>query len=158
MLSADNPCYFICYQGFIGKITKDESIQANKAGSFKMVKGLAGDNTVSFESLEYPGYFLRHQNFQLKLQQAQGDDLFNQDASFKVVKGLGNSTMVSFESYNYPMHFISNNNFNLVIAQPGADIQTFKNNATFRPTVALYGFKSPTNPNPNSRTRGRCRN
>ncbi|MEZ4885770.1 MAG: AbfB domain-containing protein [Chitinophagales bacterium] len=152
--SLSNPKYYIRYENFTGKITKDASLPSNKAGSFKMVQGLAGDNTMSFESIEYPGYFLRNQKSQITLQQATPDELFKKDASFKVVKGLGNSTMVSFESYNYPMHFICNDNFNLVIAKPEGDIEAFKKEATFRPTRALFGFQSPTNPT----NRGRGRN
>jgi hypothetical protein len=37
--------------------------------TFKMVPGLADSRHVSFESVNYPGHYLRHQGFRLNLHQ-----------------------------------------------------------------------------------------
>jgi hypothetical protein len=50
---------------------------------FNVVQGLANPKYVSFESVQYPGYFLRHQNYQIKLHPfADNDNLYASDATF----------------------------------------------------------------------------
>ncbi len=47
------------------------------------MSGLASANCVSFESVQFPGYYLRHQYCQLKLNPHTDDDgLFASDATF----------------------------------------------------------------------------
>ena len=41
------------------------------------------------ESVNYPGRFLRPQNFQLKLDPYQNTDLYRADSAFRLVHGLG---------------------------------------------------------------------
>ena len=36
----------------------------------------------AYESSNYPGYFIRHQNYRLKIDKDDGSDLFKKDASF----------------------------------------------------------------------------
>src|SRR5882762_7665895 len=43
------------------------SAAEREAATFRIVQGLAGGGTVSIESGTLPGHFLRHQNFQVKL-------------------------------------------------------------------------------------------
>lgn len=43
---------------------------------------------IMLESVNYPGRFLRHQNFQLKLDPYQYNDLYRQDSAFRLVTGL----------------------------------------------------------------------
>jgi hypothetical protein len=53
--------------------------------TFRMVPGLADAEGVSFESLNYPGHYIRHRNSELWLDPlAQSDDqeLFRNDATF----------------------------------------------------------------------------
>ena len=56
----------------------------NNIGQFKLVSpGLTGQaGTVSFESLDKPGYFLRHQNFLFYLRKRENADLFKKDSTF----------------------------------------------------------------------------
>ncbi|MEA3325465.1 MAG: AbfB domain-containing protein [Euryarchaeota archaeon] len=100
---------FIRHRNFRGEVTPIVSTLDQKDATFKIVPGLADDSCVSFESLNYPGYYLRHQNFQIKLHKKTGDWLFKKDATFKVVPGLNDNRQVSFESLNYPGYFIYNN-------------------------------------------------
>ncbi|BAQ47088.1 MULTISPECIES: AbfB domain-containing protein [Methylobacterium] len=75
--------------------------QANDGGdvfkrgaTFTPRAGLAGNcgcNTgpcTSYESIDWPGYYLRHQNFSFYIAQSDGGDLFKQDASFCPAPGL----------------------------------------------------------------------
>ena len=62
-------------------------------------------NYVSIQSTQYPGYFLRHSNFQIWMQASQGaDEQFNSDSSFQIMPQGGGS--IAFQSYNYPDQFI----------------------------------------------------
>jgi hypothetical protein len=60
---------------------------------------------VSFESVDKPGSYLRHQNFQVHLQPDDGSTLFAQDATF--CPQAGNSGQgTSFQSVNFPGRFL----------------------------------------------------
>lgn len=52
--------------------------------TFKVVRGLADPAGVSFESVNFPGRFIRHRDFHLFLEPADSD-LARRDATFIVV-------------------------------------------------------------------------
>jgi hypothetical protein len=67
--------------------------------------GLANPSCVSFESVNEPRSYLRHQNFQFHLQLNDGSTLFSMDATF--CPGPGNSGQgTSFQSVNFPGRYI----------------------------------------------------
>ncbi len=111
-----------------------------KDSTFKIVAGLADTTHVSFESWNYPGYFLRHEGSRLKLHKKTNDTLFSQDATFKRRPGLADSTWSSFEAYNYPGHYIRHTNSELWL-QTGTDA-LFRQDATWKeaPIVSLQSF------------------
>lgn len=93
--------------------------------------GLAGgDDTVSFEEVDRPGYFLRHQGpnmmYIMHANENDGTETFAQDATFKEVPGLVDPTnlnVVSFQSVNYPSRYIRHVNFNLFLHEvEGPDV------------------------------------
>ena len=62
-------------------------------------------NYVSIQSVQYPGYFMRHSNFSIWLMpNPGGDDQFNSDSSFQIIP-QGNGQLM-FQSYNYPTQTI----------------------------------------------------
>ncbi len=73
---------------------------------FRIVPGLAGSGTVSLESANFPGYFLRHKNFELWVERNDGSSVFRSDASFFRRAGLADSAGVSFESYNFAGRYL----------------------------------------------------
>ncbi len=93
---------------------------------------------VSLESINFPGHFLRHQNFRLKLHQNDGNLLFRQDASFMFNGGsdaAGNAGF-SLESINLPGHFVRHSNFELFIAASDGSA-LFNNDASWQPAPSL---------------------
>ena len=67
--------------------------------------GLANPSCVSFESVNKPGSYLRHQNFQFHLQPNDGSTLYSQDATFCPQPGnSGQGT--SFRSVNFTTKYI----------------------------------------------------
>jgi hypothetical protein len=114
--------------GYVDSIVASDKLARNDA-TFRLVPGLAG-RCRSFEAVNYPGYFLRHQNYRVKLAKQTGDPLFKEDATFCVVPGLANSEGRSFESVNFPKHYIRHSNFELWLAKSDGS-RLFKQDATF---------------------------
>jgi hypothetical protein len=72
----------------------------------KIVEGNANPKCISLESATDAGYFLRHQNSQLKLHPfPENDQLFAYDSTFYLIQNPDGT--VSFRSYNYPKQYIS---------------------------------------------------
>ncbi|GEM_PF-3066701 len=98
--------YYVRHRSFRGEVTPVGSALDRQDATFRIVPGLADPNWISFESLNYPGYYLRHQNFVFHLHQASDDQLFKEDATFRIIPGLASTDLVTFESYNCPGHYI----------------------------------------------------
>jgi len=80
--------------------------------------GLANPSCVSFESVNKPGSYLRHMNFQFHLQPNDGSTLFSQDATF--CPQAGNSGQgTSFQSVNFTTKYIRTFNDTVYLASDG---------------------------------------
>nr|WP_307082766.1 AbfB domain-containing protein [Streptomyces canus] len=96
----------------------------------RVVSGLSGTDTVSLESVNFPGHYLRHKNFEVWLEKSDGTTTFKNDASFTQRADLSDTAAgVSFESYNYPGRYIRHHNY-LLYVQP-AGTTAAKADATF---------------------------
>jgi non-reducing end alpha-L-arabinofuranosidase len=96
------------------------SVQLDKDdGTFIVRRGLASNACVSFESRNFPGDFLRHQNFQLHRQPNDGSALFRSDATFCPQAGMNGAGTTSFASVNFPTRFLRHFNNTLFIASNG---------------------------------------
>ena len=63
---------------------------------------------VSFQSDNFPNYFLRHSGYRVYLHAKAGDPTYQADSSFKIVPALnGDPTMVSLQSSNFPTMYVS---------------------------------------------------
>jgi hypothetical protein len=102
----------------LAPVTAGSSGTDKKAATFVEAAGLANPSCVSFESIDRPGSYLRHQNFQLHLQPSDGSPLFSQDATF--CPGPGNSGQgMSFQSVNFPGRYLRTFNNVLYLASNG---------------------------------------
>lgn len=103
------------------------------------VSTLKRNEVVSFQSSNYPNYYLRHRNYELWLDAYESSDLYNNDSSFTVRSALnGQAGFVSFESVNYPGYYIRHSNYLLYINQnDGSDL--FKSDSSFKVGYALNG-------------------
>ncbi len=105
---ASQPGLRVRHRDFVGRVDAigPTSGVADRADStFAVRAGLADPRCVSFESVNFPGYFLRHQNFQLLLHQRDGSGLFAADATFCPVTGLSGQH-TSFRSLNFPDRYL----------------------------------------------------
>lgn len=72
-----------------------------------LVPGLAdSDGYISFESVNYPGYYLRHYSFNMIVEKNDGTSTFAGDATFRILDGLADSSWSSFQSYNHSDRYI----------------------------------------------------
>ncbi|NUS16058.1 MAG: hypothetical protein HOY69_32440 [Streptomyces sp.] len=99
-------------------VTSGSSASVKQDATWVEAPGLDDPNCVSFESVDEPGSYLRHQNFQLHLQPNDGSTLFSQDATFCQTPGnSGNG--VSFQSVNYPTKYLRSYNGTVYLASNG---------------------------------------
>ena len=102
----------------VAPVTAASSSTDKQDATYVEAAGLANPSCVSFESINKPGSYLRHQNFQFHLQPNDGSSLFAMDATF--CPGPGNSGLgTSFQSVNYPGRFIRDFNNVVYLAANG---------------------------------------
>ena len=95
--------------------------------------GLADSAGVSFESVNFPGRYLRHFNYAIGLDANDGTATFRADATFYRTAGLGDSALVSFRSYNFPDRYLRHSNYVLRIDPISASSATAdRQDATFQ--------------------------
>jgi beta-xylosidase len=101
---------------------------------WRIVPGLANaaGEYVSFESVDRPGHYLRHFNYDFTLARNEGTARFAADATFRRVAGLADSSAVSFQSFNFPDRYIRH--FNYLLRLDPVSTATDRADATFRIT------------------------
>ncbi|HEU5470925.1 MAG TPA: family 43 glycosylhydrolase [Actinophytocola sp.] len=119
---------FVRHFSFRARI--DANVTTLADSQFRIVSGLSGAGTISLESANFPGYFLRHRNFELWLDRNDGSALFRGDASFLRRAGLTDATGVSFEAATAAGRFIRQSN-SLLVVQP-VDTAAARADATFQ--------------------------
>jgi GH43 family beta-xylosidase len=121
------PTRFVRHFDFRARLDADIATLADS--QFRIVPGLAGTGTVSLESTNFPGYYLRHRNFEMWVERSDGSAGFRADASFVRRAGLASSSGVSFESQNFPGRYLRHSS-NLMYLQAVPDA-TARADATF---------------------------
>ncbi|MEU1182432.1 glycoside hydrolase family 43 protein [Streptomyces sp. NPDC005820] len=110
----------------------DPGVSPAEDARFRLRTGLTGSGTVSFESVNYPGHFLRHSGFDFQLAYNDGTAQFAADATFRQVAGLADATWSSFQSYNHPDRYIRHYAYQLRLDP--ITTATGRSDATFRVT------------------------
>lgn len=111
----------------------DPDVSPAQDSWFRIVPGLASSGHVSIESVNYPGYFLRHADYDFALVPNDGSSQFAQDATFSRVAGLASSSWSSFRSYNFPDRYIRHYGYSLRLDPVGTAVE--RADATFRVTT-----------------------
>jgi lysophospholipase L1-like esterase len=96
--------YFVRHQESRGKISN--FLSPAEDAEWRVVPGLANASAISLESVNYPGYFLRHRDGQIWMDLNNGTALFKADATWWKRPGQADSTRLSFEAYNFPGSFM----------------------------------------------------
>ncbi len=102
--SANLPDRFVRHWEYRARV--EATVKPLADSQFRLVPGLAGGGSVSLESTNFPGYCLRHSNFEGWVRRNDGTATFRADASFTRRAGLTGSGTVSFESVNFPGRYL----------------------------------------------------
>ncbi|MGY2875054.1 hypothetical protein ACVW00_002244 [Marmoricola sp. URHA0025 HA25] len=89
----------------VSPVTSSSSTAVKQDATFVKAAGLADPSCVSFESVNRPGSYLRHENFVLHLQPDDGSSLFAQDATFCAKPG-NSGQGVSYQSVNFTEKYV----------------------------------------------------
>ncbi|KAA9378509.1 alpha-L-arabinofuranosidase [Microbispora cellulosiformans] len=132
--SSNFPDRFVRHQNNVARIDA-YPFDPYRDQMWRMVPGLADSAGVSFESVNYPGSYLRHYNYELRLAAAENTATFRADATFYRTAGLADSAWTSFRSYNYPDRYIRHYDYLLRIDPLSASSSSVdRQDATFRIT------------------------
>lgn len=96
---------------------------------WKLVPGLADSSGVSFRSVSHPTRYLRHYDYQVRLDVNDGTAVFAQDATFHRVAGLADASWSSFRSHNHPTRYLRHSGYALRVDPVGT--ATDRADATF---------------------------
>ncbi|GAA2478665.1 hypothetical protein Ahu01nite_019780 [Winogradskya humida] len=94
------------YRARVDRIGSTSSSLERADSTFTVRAGLADSACVSFESTNYPGYYLRHRNGEIWLDRRQGTSLYTADATFCATSGRQAGTVL-LHSSNYPDRYLS---------------------------------------------------
>ena len=133
-VKATNFDQYLRHQNFLAELQPIDAADdlAKNDATFDIVPGLADPNLISFAAVNpnLRGFYLRHQDFRLKLQEQPpgpglggGEDspelkLFNSDATFIMGPGVFDPTLVSFQTFTpFPdtLRFIRHRDFHFFI-------------------------------------------
>ena len=126
---------YIRHRDFLGELTTLRTDLDKEDSLFKIVALSRVRNEVGLESVNYPKWYLRHQDFRIKLQEPAGlnDKVFWEAATFIQDPGLADPTGVSFRSVNPPDLYIRHRDFHLFV-EPVDSPQSYAD-ATFYQTL-----------------------
>ncbi|KUM81890.1 AbfB domain-containing protein [Streptomyces sp. ISL-22] len=93
---AQSSCYsfatadgtYLRHRSFVLRAERDDGSAVFEQDATFCPRTSAYSGSVMLESVNYPGRFLRHQNFQLKLDPFQNSSLYLADSAFQLVGGL----------------------------------------------------------------------
>jgi hypothetical protein len=90
----------------LATIGPDSTRLARADASFIVHRGLADARCISLESVNYPGWFMRHEKFVLRLQAQQSSPGYRADATF-CPQAVGPDADFRLRSVNFPDHFLT---------------------------------------------------
>ena len=121
---ATTPCCtsdFIAHTGAtvnIQPVTSSSPLSLRQQASWRVRTGLGFSGCYSFESVDSPGSFIRHYNYELMVDANDGSMIFGTDATFCTQPGL-NGQGDTFRSWSYPSRYWRHYNLLGYIASEG---------------------------------------
>jgi hypothetical protein len=114
-------------------VTSSSSTTLKQQASWTVRTGLGNSACYSFESVDTPGSYIRHNNFGLLLNANDGTKQFHEDATFCPQSGLSGQGN-SIRSWSYPTRYFRHYNNILYVASNGG-VDTFDATASFNADV-----------------------
>ncbi len=94
----------------------------------RKMPGLADPYLVSFEAVNYPGYYLQHRDSAVWVEHSDSSAVFKSDATRRKRQGLAHGDRVSFESDGFPGRYLLHADYPLYLDDLSSDLD-FKNAA-----------------------------
>lgn len=116
-------------------VSSSSSTTLKEQASWTVRTGLGNSACFSFESVDTPGSYIRHYNFELLLNANDGTKQFHEDATFCPQSGLS-GTGTSLRSWSYPTRYFRHYN-NVLYAASNGGVQTFDATASFNADVTF---------------------
>lgn len=114
-------------------VTSSSSTTLQEQASWMVRTGLGNSGCYSFESVDTPGSYIRHYNFELLVNANDGTKQFYEDATFCPMAGL-NAGGSSIRSWSYPTRFFRHYDDILYVASEGG-VDTFDATASYNADV-----------------------
>jgi lysophospholipase L1-like esterase len=99
---------FVRHQDGRGKISN--FLSPAEDAEFWVVPGLANTSALSLESVNFPGFYLRHRNGEIWMDRYENTTVFKADATWWKRAGLADTTRMSLEAYNFPGSYMRHRN------------------------------------------------
>ncbi|OAQ62752.1 alpha-N-arabinofuranosidase precursor [Pochonia chlamydosporia 170] len=115
-------------------VSSSSSTALKKQASWTVRTGLGNNACFSFESVDTPGSYIRHYNFQLVLNANDGSKQFHEDATFCPQAGL-NGQGNSIRSWSYPTRYFRHYS-NVLYAASNGGVETFDAQTSFNDDVS----------------------
>ena len=115
-------------------VSSSSTTALQQQASWTVRTGLGNSACFSFESVDTPGSYLRHDDFVLVLNANDGTKLFSEDATFCPLAGL-NGQGNSIRSWSYPTRYFRHYNNLLYVASNGG-VDTFDATSLFNDDVS----------------------
>ncbi|KAF8855046.1 putative fungal alpha-L-arabinofuranosidase [Acephala macrosclerotiorum] len=115
-------------------VTSSSTTTLKQQASWTVRTGLGNSGCFSFESVDTPGSYIRHYNFELLLNANDGTKQFYEDATFCPLVGL-NGQGNSIRSWSYPTRYFRHYDNILYVASNGG-VDTFDATASFNDDVS----------------------
>ncbi|KAH7014551.1 arabinofuranosidase/B-xylosidase precursor [Microdochium trichocladiopsis] len=118
-------------------VTSSSAAALRQQATWTVRAGLGYSGCVSFESVDTPGSFIRHYNFDLQVAANDGSKQFREDATFCPQTGLGSAGGgSSFRAWGYPTRYIRHyNNLGEIASNGGVHVfdspSLFNDDVTF---------------------------
>ncbi|WP_238008227.1 AbfB domain-containing protein [Dactylosporangium sp. AC04546] len=113
--------------GYTEVVTASSTTLLKQDATWRIVPGLADSSCYSFESRNYPGRYLRHQAFRVRMDTNDNSALFRADATWCAQSATGG---VRLTAWGFPGQYLRHYNAELWLATPGGP-STYDNPSSF---------------------------
>ncbi|MFD1147545.1 glycoside hydrolase family 43 protein [Saccharothrix hoggarensis] len=137
--SANFPDRYVRHRDYLAHVDplgSGSALNDRRDATFSIVAGLANSNCYSFQAVNFPGYYLRHNTMRLTLQNNDGSAVFRGDATFCGRVGLAGGGTTSFESYNFPGRYLRHYDYEMRLDLRSSD-SAFAGDASFTVSAPL---------------------
>ena len=120
---ADAPSAFVRHYAYLLRV--DPNVRELADSQFRFVPGLAGDGTVSIQSVNFPDRFWRVDGTTIRIDPVEDGGGYAAQASFRRVPGLVNSNGVSLELSDRPGVYVRHDRGTLTVGRRSGSRSTF---------------------------------